>query len=103
MMLTELPPSVSLQDAEKKQNRRTLGEALKHWQAQGPQCWVLLFEPTDENPFFQGNGSLFLLTCINEAGPLVASIEMGNMGLVEGVRFLLQGGACVAFVAHEDR
>lgn len=36
MKLAERLPSVSLQGEEEKQDRRTLGEAVKHWQEQGP-------------------------------------------------------------------
>jgi tetratricopeptide (TPR) repeat protein/nucleoside phosphorylase len=91
--IAELLPTFS---AKNETDQRKLVEAVKRWLEQCEQRWLLIFDNADDLPIIQehvpqsGNGSVLLTTRTNAVGSLGASsIEVENMGLIEGTEFLL--------------
>lgn len=76
-------------------DQRKLVEMSKSWLDHCLQPWLLIFDNADEisllPPYLpqRGNGSLLLTTRSHAVGSLATSIEVENMGLMEGTTFLL--------------
>ncbi len=84
--------------AKNETDQRKLVEAVKRWLEQCDERWLLIFDNVDnadDLPVLQeylprrGNGSVLLTTRANAVGSLAASIEVENMGLMEGTQLLL--------------
>lgn len=82
--------------AREETDQRKLAQAIKRWLEQCLQPWLLIFDNADEvsllRPYLpkQGHGSVLLTTRSHAVGSLAASLEVENMGLVEGTMFLLR-------------
>jgi tetratricopeptide (TPR) repeat protein/transcriptional regulator with XRE-family HTH domain len=90
--LAELLPTFPAKD---EKDQRKLVAAIKRWLEQCQQRWLLIFDNADDislvQEYFpqQGNGSILLTTRANAVGALAVSIEVVQMGLLEGTQFLL--------------
>ncbi|HEY0755356.1 MAG TPA: FxSxx-COOH system tetratricopeptide repeat protein [Ktedonobacteraceae bacterium] len=79
---------------EKDQQKVTA--AIKRWLEQCKQGWLLIFDNADDLALpqkylpLQGHGNLLFTTRANAIAANAASIEVENMGLIEGTMFLLQ-------------
>ena len=82
--------------AKNETNQQKLVAAIRHWLEQCKQRWLLIFDNADEISLIreylprQGNGSILLTTRADAVGSLAASVEVTNMGLIEGTEFLLR-------------
>lgn len=69
--------------------------AVKQWLELCQQRWLLVFDNADDLSLIQdclprqGNGHLLLTTRANAVGAFALSLDVENMGLVEGTTFLL--------------
>ncbi len=90
--LVELLPAFS---AKNETDQRKLVAAIKRWLEQCQDPWLLIFDNADDVSIIgeflpqRGNGSLLLTTRAHAVGSLAASLEVENMGLMEGTAFLL--------------
>ncbi len=77
-----------------EKNQRELITAIKRWLERCQESWLLIFDNADDlslvQPYIpmQGQGSILLTTRANAVGWLANSIEVEQMGLVEGTQFL---------------
>ncbi len=68
---------------------------VKRWLEQCQQSWLLIFDNVEELSLVQEylpvtrNGSILLTTRASAVGSLAISIEVEQMGLIEGTQFLL--------------
>jgi tetratricopeptide (TPR) repeat protein len=78
-----------------EKDQRTLIAAVLRWIEQCPQPWLLIVDNADDlalaQPYLpqQGQGSILLTTRATAVGWLANSIEVDQMGMVEGTQFLL--------------
>jgi tetratricopeptide (TPR) repeat protein/transcriptional regulator with XRE-family HTH domain len=90
--LAEQLPSVAGRD-EKDQHK--LVAALLRWLQECPHPWLLIVDNADDlalvQPYLpvQGQGSILLTTRAHAVAALANAIEVDQMGLMEGTRFLL--------------
>lgn len=81
--------------AKNETDQRKLVLAIKHWLEQCQQRWLLIFDNADDIALLQhylpqqGHGSVLLTTRTSAVGALAASLEVENMGIMEGTTFLL--------------
>lgn len=82
--------------AEKdEKDQHKLIAAVLHWIEQCPQSWLLIADNADDlsliQPYLpkQGRGSILLTTRATAVRQLATSIEVEQMGLMEGAQFLL--------------
>lgn len=92
VVLAALLPNFPVKD---EKDQRKLVAAIKRWLEQCPQRWLLIFDNADDISLIQeylpqrGNGSILITTRANAIGSLAASLEVEQMGLVEGTQLLL--------------
>ena len=92
MALAELLPALSMKN---ETDQRKLVLAIKRWLAQCQERWLLIFDNADEVALVQeylpqhGNGSILLTTRANAVASIASPVEVEQMGLTEGIRFLL--------------
>ena len=92
LMLAELLPNFPEKD---EKNQHQLIAAIKGWLERCLESWLLVFDNADDlslvQPYLpqQGQGSILLTTRSAAVGWLANSIEVEQMGLVEGTQFLL--------------
>lgn len=78
-----------------KQDQRKLVAAVKAWLEQCQEPWLLIFDNADDLSFVQqyvpqqGQGSILLTTRATAVGWFANSIEVEQMGMLEGTQFLL--------------
>ena len=90
--LADLLPTFSSQG---ETDQRKLVAAIKHWLEQCQTRWLLIFDNVESIPLVQeyfphqGNGSILLTTRAQAVAAIATSIEVEQMGLMEGTQFLL--------------
>jgi tetratricopeptide (TPR) repeat protein len=90
--LAEQLPNFAARD---EKDQRKLIAAILHWLEACSEPWLLIFDNADElalvQPYLpqQGQGSILLTTRATAVGGLANSIEVEQMGLVEGTQLLL--------------
>ena len=81
--------------ARSEKDQRKLIAAILRWLQASPEPWLLIFDNADEltlvQPYLpqQGQGSILLTTRAHAVGWLANSLEVDQMGLVEGTQLLL--------------
>ena len=91
-LLAERLPGFAARD---EQDQHKLIAAILRWLETCPEPWLLIFDNADELPLVQpylpkqGRGSILLITRASAVSWLAAPIEVEQMGLLEGTRFLL--------------
>lgn len=92
LTLAELLPASPVK-GEKDQRKLIAG--IKRWLEQCPHRWLLIFDNADDLSVIQeylpklGNGDVLITTRTNAVGSLAASLEVEQMGLIEGTQLLL--------------
>ena len=92
LTLAELLPNFPDKD---EKNQHQLIAAIKGWLERCQEPWLLIFDNADDlslvQPYLpkQGQGSILLTSRAAAVGWLADSIEVEQMGLVEGTQFLL--------------
>ncbi|HLI71271.1 MAG TPA: NB-ARC domain-containing protein [Ktedonobacteraceae bacterium] len=90
--LADLLPDFS---AKNETDQRKVVTEVKRWLEQCQQSWLLIFDNVEELSLVQEylpvtrNGSILLTTRASAVGSLAISIEVEQMGLIEGTQFLL--------------
>ena len=91
--LAELLPAFP---AKGETDQHKLVEAVKRRLEQCHQRWLLIFDNADDVALVrdylpqQGNGSILLTTRADAVGALATSVEVENMGFIEGTHLLLR-------------
>ncbi|GHO90147.1 tetratricopeptide repeat protein [Reticulibacter mediterranei] len=90
--LAQLLPDFADKD---EKNQHELIAAIKRWLERCQESWLLIFDNADDlalvQPYIpqQGQGSILLTTRATAVGWLANSVEVEQMGLMEGTQFLL--------------
>lgn len=93
--LVELAELLPTFPAKEEKDQRKLVAAIKRWLEQCPQRWLFIVDNADDLSLIQeylpqrGGGSILVTTRANAIGSLAISLEVEQMGLVEGTQFLL--------------
>jgi len=81
--------------AKSEADQLRLVEAIKRWLEECKQWWLLIFDNADDIALIgdylpqRGNGSILFTTRANAVGSRAISIEVDNMGFIEGTHLLL--------------
>jgi tetratricopeptide (TPR) repeat protein/transcriptional regulator with XRE-family HTH domain len=104
-MLAEKLPDFSAHD---ETDQHKLIAAILRWMETCPESWLLIFDNADELSLIQpylpqhGRGSILLTTRAHAVSWLASSIEVEQMGLLEGTQLLLHRTGRLS-VSDEDR
>lgn len=104
--VAELLPSFS---AKGEADQQKLVEAVNGWLAQCEQRWLLIFDNADDLSLVrkvlpqQGNGSILLTTRSSAVGSLAESVEVENMGLIEGTTLLFHRAQRLEHASEEEQ
>ena len=91
----EIAPLIHSLPEKDEADHSKLITAIIHWLEECEQRWLLIFDNADDLSILHsylpnnGNGSILLTTRSDADFPLAASIEVENLGLMEGTKLLL--------------
>lgn len=82
--------------AQRERDQHKLGAIVKRWLECCPDPWLLIVDNADDlsliPPYLpvRGHGHILLTTRASAVGTFAPALEVDNMGIDEGIRFLLQ-------------
>jgi tetratricopeptide (TPR) repeat protein/transcriptional regulator with XRE-family HTH domain len=94
--------------AGEEKDRRKLIAAIHYWLQECRDPWLLIVDNADDptliQPYLpqQGLGSILLTTRVTAVGWLATPLEVEQMGLMEGTRFLLHRTRCLSTTDDEE-